>query len=84
MNDTAPRAAALATTLRARLGTDAVIADAAEREACSADLYSAGATCALVVRPADRADVAQAVAASTSASHAAAGSPTRVATRPCA
>jgi len=63
MNDTARRAQALAEALRAELGPDVVVTDLAEREACSADLYAAGATCALVLRPQDRASVAWAVAA---------------------
>jgi FAD/FMN-containing dehydrogenase len=67
MNDTARRAEALAETLREELGPDAVVTDLAEREACSADLYSAGSTCALVLRPQDRASVAQAVASVTRA-----------------
>lgn len=67
MNDTAARAAALAESLKSVLGADAVVTDVAEREACSADLYVAGATCALVLRPGDRAGVASAVAAATGA-----------------
>ena len=67
MNDTARRAALLAETLRLGLDAEAVITDQAERESCSADLYAAGVTCALVVRPADRAGVARAVAAAATA-----------------
>ena len=62
MNDTARRAALLAAALRAELGADAVVTDDGEREFCSADLYAPGTTCALVVRPPDRAGVARAVA----------------------
>lgn len=67
MNDTARRAALLAENLRSELGAEAVITDAAGRELCSADLYAAGATCAIVARPADRAGVARAVAVAATA-----------------
>lgn len=67
MNDTARRTALLAESLRAGLGADAVITDETEREFCSADLYAPGTTCALVLRPRERADVARAVAAATGA-----------------
>jgi FAD/FMN-containing dehydrogenase len=52
------------------LGARRVIRDLAEREACSADVYSAGATCAAVLRPADRATAAQAVGLATRAGYA--------------
>ena len=35
------------------LGADGVITDRAEREFYSADVYSAGVTCAAVIRPRD-------------------------------
>jgi FAD/FMN-containing dehydrogenase len=44
------------------LGADGVLLDPRSREEFSADVYSAGATCAAVIRPADRAALAAAVA----------------------
>jgi FAD/FMN-containing dehydrogenase len=63
MNDTAKRAERLADELRPALGPDAVVTDAAERVAYSADVYSAGVTCALVLRPGSKHDVCRAVGA---------------------
>ncbi|NJD31912.1 MAG: FAD-binding oxidoreductase [Gammaproteobacteria bacterium] len=57
MNDIAKRAEALVAELRAAMGADAVVTDPDEREALSADVYSAGATCAAVVRPAEKREV---------------------------
>lgn len=47
--------------LRACLGADGVVLDPVERAACSTDVYSAGATCAAVLRPADRESLASAL-----------------------
>jgi FAD/FMN-containing dehydrogenase len=47
------------------LGAGRFVLDPAERAACSADVYSAGATCAAVLRPADRASAATAVGIAT-------------------
>ena len=44
------------------LGADGVLLDPRRREDFSADVYSAGATCAAVIRPADRKALAAAVA----------------------
>jgi D-lactate dehydrogenase (cytochrome) len=52
------------------LGPGRLVLDRAEREACSADVYSAGATCAAVLRPADRASAAAAVGIATRAGYA--------------
>jgi FAD/FMN-containing dehydrogenase len=52
------------------LGADRVVLDLAERVACSADVYSAGATCAAVLRPADRASAAAAIGLATRAGYA--------------
>jgi len=51
----------LAAALEAIVGSDGVSSDIDERRACSADVYSAGATCAAVLRPADRHALAAAV-----------------------
>jgi len=47
--------------LRALLGPDGLVLDEALRREFSADVYSAGATCAAVARPADREALASAV-----------------------
>ncbi|MBM3505506.1 MAG: FAD-binding oxidoreductase [Alphaproteobacteria bacterium] len=52
------------------LGKDSVITDIEERRYYSADVYAPGETCAAVVRPKDKAAVAQAVAATTKAGYA--------------
>lgn len=54
-------AAALTELVTGIVGTEGWITDAATREAHSADVYSAGATCAAVLRPADRDALAAAV-----------------------
>jgi FAD/FMN-containing dehydrogenase len=56
--------------LAQRLGADRVVTDLAEREAFSADVYSAGATCAAVLRPATREDAAAAIGIATAAGYA--------------
>jgi FAD/FMN-containing dehydrogenase len=67
MNDTAIRTEALAAELRLTLGADAVVTDRDERIACSADVYAAGVTCAIVLRPGSKHDVSRAVAAASRA-----------------
>lgn len=62
--------AATLDALRGCLGDDGVVLDRAEREACSADLYAAGATCAAVLRPADREALARAVPIAATAGYA--------------
>jgi FAD/FMN-containing dehydrogenase len=52
-------------TLTDILGTDQVIVDDAEREFYAADVYSAGATPAVAIRPTDKHKCAEAVAAAT-------------------
>jgi FAD/FMN-containing dehydrogenase len=51
----------LVAALKPVLGADGVVTDLAEREACSADIYSRGATCAAVLRPRDKPSLARAV-----------------------
>ncbi len=63
MNDNAERTDALVAELRAALGEAAIVTDPAERAALSADVYSAGVTCAMVARPSDKGQVAAIVAA---------------------
>ncbi|MEZ5514495.1 MAG: FAD-binding oxidoreductase [Steroidobacteraceae bacterium] len=69
MSTVTPLADSLQSQLVDLLGSDAVFADPAEREAYSADVYSAGATCALVIRPRDKQLAARAVGIITSAGH---------------
>ncbi|MFO0451109.1 MAG: FAD-binding oxidoreductase [Pseudomonadota bacterium] len=60
----------LQSSLVALLGADRVVLDPVERHAASADVYSEGATCAAVVRPADTEQLAAAVAYTTRAGYA--------------
>jgi hypothetical protein len=52
------------------LGPGPLVVDRAERDACSADVYTAGATCAAVLRPDARASAAAAVGIATRAGYA--------------
>lgn len=56
--------------LAAVVPPEAVVADGATRRALSADVYSAGATCAAVLRPTDRKQLAAAVRAAASLGYA--------------
>jgi FAD/FMN-containing dehydrogenase len=67
MMSAAPQPQALLDTLVGILGSEAVIADEAERAAYSADVYSRGELCAAVIRPRDKRTLAQAVGATTAA-----------------
>ncbi len=58
----ARQSADLITGLTGILGADRVITDLEERQFYSADVYSAGATCAAVIRPADSAALARSAA----------------------
>jgi FAD/FMN-containing dehydrogenase len=60
----------LIAALEGCLGSGRVVLDLDERIACSTDVYSAGATCAAVLRPADRAATAEAVGIATRAGYA--------------
>ncbi len=60
----------LVETLTSLLGADAVVTDQAEREFYSADVYAAGATCAVAIRPTDKGALAKAIGATTSAGYA--------------
>jgi D-lactate dehydrogenase (cytochrome) len=62
--------AKLAAMLEPIVGSDGLIIDPEQREALSADIYSAGATCAAVLRPADRHALAQAIGLVTTAGYA--------------
>ncbi len=61
MSTATPLADSLQTRLVDLLGSDAVLVDLDEREAYSADVYSAGSTCELVIRPRDKQLAARAV-----------------------
>lgn len=53
--------------LERRLGAGRVVTDRTEREAYSADVYSAGVTCAAILKPATREDAAAAIGIATAA-----------------